>query len=51
MITMNSRFALRDEHTGDTICYTLVYPEEEAAARRQAVGAEPDGHGAVWRER
>ena len=30
MITMNSRFALRDEHTGDTICYTLVYPEEEA---------------------
>ena len=30
VITMNSRFALRDEHTGDTICYTLVYPEEEA---------------------
>jgi len=29
-ITMNSRFALRDEHTGDSICYTLVYPEEDA---------------------
>src|SRR4051794_11216813 len=31
VITMNSRFALRDEKTGDTICYTLVYPEEEAS--------------------
>ena len=30
VITMNSRFALHDEHTGDTICYTLVYPGEEA---------------------
>ena len=30
VITMNSRFALHDDHTGDTICYTLVYPEEEA---------------------
>ena len=30
MITMNSRFELRDEHTGETICCTLVYPEEEA---------------------
>lgn len=30
VITMNSRFALRDDLTGDTICYTLVYPEEEA---------------------
>ena len=30
VITMNSRFALRDEHTGDTICYTLVYPEDVA---------------------
>jgi len=30
VITMNSRFALRDEKTGDTISYTLVYPEEEA---------------------
>jgi regulator of nucleoside diphosphate kinase len=29
VITMNSGFALRDEHTGDTICYTLVYPEHE----------------------
>jgi regulator of nucleoside diphosphate kinase len=30
VITMNSRFVLRDEHTGETIIYTLVYPEEEA---------------------
>ena len=30
MITMNSSFALQDDHTGDTLCYTLVYPEEEA---------------------
>ena len=27
---MNSRFALRDHDTGETISYTLVYPEEEA---------------------
>jgi regulator of nucleoside diphosphate kinase len=31
VITMNSRFMLRDDHTGDTVCYTLVYPEDEAA--------------------
>jgi regulator of nucleoside diphosphate kinase len=31
VITMNSRFALRDEKTGDTTWYTLVYPEDEAA--------------------
>jgi regulator of nucleoside diphosphate kinase len=30
VITMNSRFALRDDHTGDTVCYTLVYPEDDA---------------------
>jgi regulator of nucleoside diphosphate kinase len=30
VITMNSRFAVCDDHTGETICYTLVYPEEEA---------------------
>jgi len=30
VITMNSRFALRDHDTGETISYTLVYPEEEA---------------------
>ena len=30
VITMNSRIALRDDHTGDTVCYTLVYPEEQA---------------------
>jgi regulator of nucleoside diphosphate kinase len=31
VITMNSRFGLRDEHTGEIKWYTLVYPEEEAA--------------------
>jgi len=30
LITMNSRFALQDNHTGDTLCYSLVYPEDEA---------------------
>jgi regulator of nucleoside diphosphate kinase len=30
VITMNSRFALRDDRTDQTICYTLVYPEHEA---------------------
>jgi regulator of nucleoside diphosphate kinase len=33
VITMNSRFALADRRTGESICYTLVYPEDEA--RRQ----------------
>jgi regulator of nucleoside diphosphate kinase len=31
VITMNSRFAVRDEKTGDTVWYTLVYPDEEVA--------------------
>jgi len=30
VITMNSRFALQDEKTGESIWYTLVYPEDEA---------------------
>jgi regulator of nucleoside diphosphate kinase len=30
MITMNSRFALRDESTGEIVRYTLVYPEDES---------------------
>jgi regulator of nucleoside diphosphate kinase len=29
-VTMNSRFAVRDAGSGETICYTLVYPEHEA---------------------
>src|SRR5436305_14425165 len=28
-VTMNSRFAARDAGTGETICYTLVYPGVE----------------------
>ena len=30
MITMNSRFAVVDPQGDTAICYTLVYPEEEA---------------------
>jgi regulator of nucleoside diphosphate kinase len=30
VITMNSRFALRDWRTEETIIYELVYPEDEA---------------------
>jgi regulator of nucleoside diphosphate kinase len=30
VITMNSRFAVCDPQTGQSICYTLVYPEHEA---------------------
>jgi regulator of nucleoside diphosphate kinase len=30
VITMNSRFAVRNDQTGETICYTLVYPEDHA---------------------
>ena len=30
VITMNSRFALRDWRTEETIAYELVYPEDEA---------------------
>ena len=29
-VTMNSRFAISDPRTGESICYTLVYPEHEA---------------------
>lgn len=29
-VTMNSRFAVIDPRTGESICYTLVYPEQEA---------------------
>src|SRR5688572_747592 len=30
VITMNSRFAVMDLRSGETISYTLVYPEEES---------------------
>ena len=30
VITMNSRFAVRDDQTGEIMSYTLVYPEDEA---------------------
>jgi regulator of nucleoside diphosphate kinase len=43
VITMNSRFAIRDDHTGDTICYTLVYPEEEASHEGQLSVLSPMG--------
>jgi regulator of nucleoside diphosphate kinase len=43
VITMNSRFALRDAHTGETICYTLVYPEDEAPQDGQLSVLSPLG--------
>ena len=30
LVTMNSRLAVRHLRSGETICYTLVYPEDEA---------------------
>ena len=43
VITMNSRFALRNEETGDTVCYTLVYPEDEAPHRGRLSVLSPMG--------
>jgi regulator of nucleoside diphosphate kinase len=43
VITMNSRFAVMDLHTGETICYTLVYPEDEALERGKLCVLSPMG--------
>jgi regulator of nucleoside diphosphate kinase len=40
---MDSRFALHDGRTGDTICYTLVYPEEEAQLNGKVSVISPMG--------
>lgn len=43
MITMNSRFVVRHQPTGETICYTLVYPGEEAPAAGRISVLSPMG--------
>jgi regulator of nucleoside diphosphate kinase len=43
VITMNSRFALLDDHTGETICYTLVYPEDTAPHQGRVSVLSPMG--------
>jgi len=42
-ITMNSRFALLDPTTGESICYTLVYPEQESQERGRLSALSPMG--------
>jgi regulator of nucleoside diphosphate kinase len=43
MITMNSRFALCEKRTGETSCYTLVYPDEEVIRHRHVSVLSPMG--------
>jgi regulator of nucleoside diphosphate kinase len=43
MITMNSRFAVLDPRTGESICYTLVYPEDEAREQGKLSVLSPMG--------
>jgi regulator of nucleoside diphosphate kinase len=43
MITMNSRFAVTDERSGDTMCYTLVFPGGEAPQQGRLSVLSPMG--------
>jgi regulator of nucleoside diphosphate kinase len=43
VITMNSRFAVMDLHSGETISYTLVFPEDESLERGQLCVLSPMG--------
>jgi regulator of nucleoside diphosphate kinase len=43
VITMNSRFAVMDLRTGETISYTLVYPEDESVDRGKLCVLSPMG--------
>ena len=43
MITMNSRFAVLDPRTGQSICYTLVYPEHESREKGKLSVLSPMG--------
>src|SRR5687768_5993247 len=43
VITMNSRFAVMDLRTGETISYTLVYPEDESLERGKLCVLSPMG--------
>ena len=43
VITMNSRFAVMNLRSGETISYTLVYPEEESLERGKLCVLSPMG--------
>lgn len=43
VITMNSRFALRELKTDETVCYTLVYPEDEPLTEGKVSVLSPMG--------
>jgi regulator of nucleoside diphosphate kinase len=43
VITMNSRFAVMDLKSGETISYTLVYPEDESLERGKLCVLSPMG--------
>ena len=43
VITMNSRFVVRQAHSGDTLAYTLVYPEDEALTQGRLSVLSPMG--------
>lgn len=43
LITMNSRFDLLDQRTGDTTRYTLVYPEDESPEHGRVSVLSPMG--------
>ena len=43
IITMNSRFAVMDLRTGETISFTLVYPEDEAPEHGKLCVLSPMG--------
>ena len=43
VITMNSRFALADPDEGTAVCYTLVYPQEEARQQGRLSVLSPMG--------
>src|SRR3954471_22567861 len=43
VITMNSRFAVMDLKSGESISYTLVYPEDESLERGKLCVLSPTG--------
>jgi len=43
VITMNSRFAVMDLRAGESIAYTLVYPEDESLERGKLCVLSPMG--------
>jgi regulator of nucleoside diphosphate kinase len=43
VLTMNSRFIVRDIKSGETTCYTLVYPEDESPEEGKLCALSPMG--------